>query len=82
MGEGRRNLRRQFLVAPLSVELIAQSWGGGRQALTGLQMVGGVLVGEGGSVGGLTPSALYTVSWAPGRWPSGCSIRLTSSGFR
>ena len=51
----------------VAVELIARSWGGGRQALTGLHMDGGVLVGEGGSVGGATPSALYAVSlgtWA------------------
>jgi hypothetical protein len=51
----------------VSVELVAISWGGGRQALTGLHMVGGVLVGEGSSVGGLAPGALYAVSlgtWA------------------
>ncbi len=51
----------------VTVELVARSWGGGRQTLTHLALHAGVLVGVGGSIGGLTPSALYVVSlgtWA------------------
>ncbi len=51
----------------VTVDLVARSWGGGRQALTNLRMEAGVLVGDGGSVGGLTANAFYAVSlgtWA------------------
>ena len=51
----------------VTVELTARSWGGARQTLSGLHMAGGVLVGEGDGVGGLTKAAVYAISlgtWA------------------
>ncbi|HEV2781509.1 MAG TPA: hypothetical protein VGX25_19170 [Actinophytocola sp.] len=46
----------------VTVTLVALSWGGGSQSLTNLRIEDGVLVGDGASAGGQTPSALYAVS--------------------
>jgi hypothetical protein len=48
----------------VTVELIAHSWGDSQQTLGNLRIEGGVLIGDGQSVGSLTPTAIYGISLA------------------
>lgn len=48
----------------VTVKLTARSWGGARQTLANLRIEDGVLIGDGESVGHVTPSALYCISLA------------------
>jgi hypothetical protein len=58
------NITTDDVSRSVTVELIARSWGDARQTLENLRIEDGVLVGDGGSVGGLTPNALYGISLA------------------
>ena len=44
------------------ITLVGHSWGGGRHTLTDVQLLDGVLVASGPSVGNQTTSALYVIS--------------------
>jgi hypothetical protein len=46
----------------VTVELVARSWGNARQTLENLRIEDGVLIGDGQSVGSLTPTAVYGIS--------------------